>query len=105
MLKNIFFSKNYVSLERSPLDEAIKRINQLKKSKCQKCQRLTYFFNKQFYMHNKFIIEKSLNRGHFFIDEINVRNLGLIGELVSAYLYCMINFSFQSQFLVLQLVK
>ena len=40
------FSKNYVSLERSPLDEAIKSIKVLKKQKCQKWQRLTQFFNK-----------------------------------------------------------
>ena len=31
VVQNIFFSKNYVSLERSPLDEAIKTIKPLKK--------------------------------------------------------------------------
>ena len=42
----IFFSEKYVSLERSPLDEAKRNIKQLKKWKYKKCQRLTYLFNK-----------------------------------------------------------
>ena len=56
-------------------------------------------------MHNKFIIEKWVNRRHFFTDEKNLQKLGLTGEVISAYLYCMIILSFQSQFMVLQLVK
>ena len=56
-------------------------------------------------MHNKFIIEKWVNRRHFFIDEKNLEKLGLTGELIFAYLYYMIILSFQSQFMVLQLVK
>ena len=55
-------------------------------------------------MHNKFIIEKWVNRRHFFIDEKNLQKLGLTEELISAYLYYII-FSFQSQFMALQLVK
>ena len=56
-------------------------------------------------MHNKFIIEKWVNRRHFFIDDKILQKLGLTGELISAYLYYMIILSFQRQFLVLQLVK
>ena len=74
-----------MSLERSPLDEAIKSIKPLKKLTCQTCQRLTHFFNKYFYIHNKFIIEKWVNRRHFFIDEKNLQKLVLTGELISAY--------------------
>ena len=57
------------------------------------------------YTHNKFIIEKWVNRRYFFIDEKNLQNLGLTGQLISAYLYYMIILSFQSQFVVLRLVK
>ena len=94
-----------MSLERSPLDKAIKSIKPFKKQKCQKYQRLTHFFKTQFYIHNKIIIEKSVNRRDFFIDEKNLQKLGLLGELISAYLYYMIILSFQRQFMVLQLVK
>ena len=45
------------------------------------------------------IIEKRLNRRHFFIDEKNLQKLGLTGELISAYLYYMIILSFQSNYL------
>ena len=57
------------------------------------------------YIYTKFIREKWVNRRHFFIDEKNLQKLGLAGELISAYLYYMIILSFQSQFMVLQLVK
>ena len=57
------------------------------------------------YIYTKFISEKWVNRRHFFIDEKNLQKLGLAGELISAYLYYMIILSFQSQFMVLQLVK
>ena len=42
----IFFSKSYVSLERSTSDEVKKSIKPLKKWECQKCQRLIHFFSK-----------------------------------------------------------
>ena len=71
------FSIEYVSLERSPLDEAKKSIKALNKWKCQKCQRLTHFFNKQLYIHTKFLIEKWVNRHHFLIDEKNLQKFGL----------------------------
>ena len=77
----------------------------MKKQKYQTCQRLTQFFNKKFYIHSKLIIEKWVTRRHFFIDEKNLQNLGLIGELIFAYLYYIIILSFQIQFVVLQLVK
>ena len=41
-----FFSKNYVSLKSSPLDEAKKSIKPFTKQKCKKCERLTHFFKK-----------------------------------------------------------
>ena len=56
-------------------------------------------------MHNKFVIEKWVNRRHFYIDEKNQQKFGLTGELISVKSYYMIIPSFQSQFLVLQLVK
>ena len=56
-------------------------------------------------MHNKFFIEKLVNRRNFFIDQKNLQKLGLTGELISVYSYYMIINSFQSQFLVLQLAK
>ena len=40
-------------------------------------------FNKQLYMHNKLVIEKYVNRCHFFIDERNLQKNGLTGELIS----------------------
>ena len=46
-----------------------------------------------------------VNRRHFFIDEKNLQILDVKGEILSVYLYYMIIPSFQSQFLVLQLVK
>ena len=46
----------------------------------------------------------TVNRRHFFVNEKNLQKVGVIGELLSAYSYHMINPSFQSQFLVLQLV-
>ena len=76
----MFFSIKHVSLERSPLDEA----KPLNKWKSQKCQRLTHFFNKSLYIHNKFFIEKWVNRHHFFIDEKNLRKSGLRGGFLSA---------------------
>ena len=52
-LLTIFFSQNYVSLERSPLDKEEKCIKPLKKWKCQKCQWLTHFLtNKYIYVIN-----------------------------------------------------
>ena len=57
------------------------------------------------YIYNKFISEKWVNFRHFFIDVKNLQKLGLAGELISAYLYYMIILSFQSQFMILQLVK
>ena len=56
-------------------------------------------------MHNKFVIEKWVNRRHFYIDEKNQQKFGLAGELISVKSYYMIIPSFQSQFVVLQLVK
>ena len=66
-----------MSLERSPLDEAKKSIKPLKKWKCQKCQRLTHFFNKQLYIHNIFVTINWVNRHHFFNDEKNLQKCGL----------------------------
>ena len=57
------------------------------------------------YVDNKSFIEKWVNHRHFFIDEKNLQKLGLTGELISVYSYYMIIPSFQSYFLVLQLVK
>ena len=34
-------------------------------------------------MHNKFVIEKWVNRRHFFIDEKNLQKLGLTEEPIS----------------------
>ena len=76
----IFFSKKYVSLERSSLDEVKKSIKPFKKKICQKCQWLT--FNKYLYIDNKFFIEKSVNPHHFLIDEKNWQTLGLTGGSV-----------------------
>ena len=42
----IFFSKNYVSLERFTLEEVEKTIKPFKKEKRKKCHRLTNFVNK-----------------------------------------------------------
>ena len=66
-----------MSLERSPLDEAKKSIKPLKKWKCQKCQRLTHFFNKQLYIHNKFVTINWVNCRHFFNDGKNLQKCGL----------------------------
>ena len=41
-------------------------------------------FNKSLYIQNKFLVEKWVNRRHFFIDEKNLQKFGLTGELVSA---------------------
>ena len=92
-------------MERSPLDEAKKRIKSLNKWKCQKCQRLTHLFNKYLYIHNKSFIEKWVNRHHFFIDEKNLQKFGLRGGFLSVESYCITILSFQNQFLVLELVK
>ena len=35
------------------------------------------------YIHNKFVIEKWVNRHHFYIDEINLQKFGLAGEVSS----------------------
>ena len=56
-------------------------------------------------LHNTIFKEKWVNRRHFFLDEKNLQKLGLTGEPISVYSYYMIIPSFQSQFLVLQLVK
>ena len=71
-----------MSLERSPVDEAKESILPLKKWKCQKFQRLTYFFKKQLYIH-KFVIKKWVNRRHFFIDEKNFQKFCLTAEVIS----------------------
>ena len=39
------------------------------------------------YTHNKFIIEKWVNRRYFFIDEKKLQKLGLTRQLISAHLY------------------
>ena len=72
-----------MSLKRSPLDEVQKSIKPLNKWKCQKCQWLTHFFNKELYIHNKFFIEKWVNRHHFLIDEKNLEKFGLRGGFLS----------------------
>ena len=73
-----------MSLGRSLLDEVKTYIKPLKKWKCQKCQRLTHFLNKKLYIHNKFIIKKSVNRHHFFIDEKILQKFHLTAEFISA---------------------
>ena len=45
------------------------------------------------------------NSCHFFIDEKSLQRFGLTAEVISVSSYYMIILSFQSQFLVLQLVK
>ena len=52
-----------------------------------------------------FFIKKWFKRRHFFIDEKNLQKLGLTGELISVNSYYMTIRSFQSQFLVLQVVN
>ena len=55
----------------------------LKKWKCQKCQRLTHFLTSNYiHLHNKFVIEKWVNRRHFFIDEKNLQKFSLTGEYI-----------------------
>ena len=61
--------------------------------------------NKYLYIHNKFPVEKRVNRRHFYIDEKNLQKFGLTGELLSVGSYYMRIPSFQSQILVLHLVK
>ena len=39
--------------------------------------------NKYLYIHNKFPVEKRVNRRHFYIDEKNLQKFGLTGELPS----------------------
>ena len=70
-------------LERSPLGETKKSIKPLNKWKCPKCRRLTHFFNKQLCKHNKFVIEKWVNRHHFFIDDKNLQKFGLTRGFIS----------------------
>ena len=65
---------------------------------------LTHFFNKYLYIHN-FFVEKWVSRCHFFIDDKNLQKLDLTLELLSVRWYYMIIPSFESQTLVLQLVK
>ena len=55
-------------------------------------------------MHNKFVIERWVDRRHFFINEKNLQKFCLKRELISVLSYYMVIPSFQSQFL-LQLVK
>ena len=55
----------------------------MKKLKRKNCQRLTHFFTKQILIHNKFVIEKWVNRCHFFVDQKNLQKFGLAAELVS----------------------
>ena len=56
-------------------------------------------------MHYKFLIERWVNRRRFIIDNRNWQKFGLRGELIYVYSHYIIILSFQSQFLVLQLVK
>ena len=56
-------------------------------------------------MHDKFFIEKWVNRRYSFIDEKDLQKLALTGEVISVYSYYMIIPCFQNHFLILQLVK
>ena len=73
----------YVSLERSPLDELKKSNKPLRKEKCKKWEWVTYFFKKQLYIHNTFVIEKWVNCRRFFNDEKNLQKFCLTGEYES----------------------
>ena len=64
----------YVSLERSPLDEPKKSNKPLRKKKCKKWERLTYFFKKQLYIHNTFVIEKWVNCRRFLMMRKTCKN-------------------------------
>ena len=39
--------------------------------------------DKQLYLHNKFVIEKWVNRHHFFTDEKNLQKFGLARGFIS----------------------
>ena len=71
MLNSIFFPKNYVSLERSPLDEAKKKYKTNENVEMSKMPTV------------KFVIKKWVNRRHFFIDEKNLQLFGLATEVIS----------------------
>ena len=43
-------------------------------------------------MHNELVIEKWVNRRHFFIDQKSLQKFGLTGEFSSVYPYHMILF-------------
>ena len=92
-------------MERYTLNEAKKSIKLLRKWQCQKRQRLTHFFNKQLYIHKKFVIKNWLNHHVFFIGEKNLQKCGLTAEVISVKSYYIYIFLFQGPFLVLQLVK
>ena len=79
----IFFSKSYVSLGTSQLDEAKKTIKAWKKYKCKKCQWLTHLFIKKLFIHNPFVLEKSVHHCHFFIDKKSLQKLSHTAELIS----------------------
>ena len=51
--------------------------------KVSKYQRLTHFFNKQLYIHNKFVTKSWVNRRHFFIDDKNLQKYGLTAMVLS----------------------
>ena len=70
-----------MSLGRPPLDEAKKSIKPLKKFTCQKCQRLTNFFNMQSKTHNQFVTEMWVKRPHISINEKKLQNLDLKGKV------------------------
>ena len=71
MLNSIFFPKNYISLERSPLDEAKKKYKTNEKVEMSKMPTV------------KFVTKKWVNRRHFFIDEKNLQLFGLATEVIS----------------------
>ena len=71
-----------MSLERSPLiEKQHKRIDKVEMSKMATVKPL---FDKQLYIHNKFVIKKWVKRRHFFMDEKNLEELGPTGEFISA---------------------
>ena len=47
----------------------------MKKQKCLKCQRLTQFFKKYLYAHNKFVIESGLTVAILLLMGITCENL------------------------------
>ena len=66
-----------------------KTVTQIEKTKIPK---VSPFFNIELYRLNDFVIEKWVNRRHFFIDKESFQNFGLTEDFNSVYPYYMIIF-------------